>query len=115
MLGLPPIGYPCGGGTPYCAGPPKPPRGAKPPRPPPRGPLSEALSTRIALPSNLSVEMLVQQLITYGAIVGKELIVLDVVHGCDRFLGVLLLGVPNESEPTATAGISVLDYHLYIE
>jgi len=34
---------------------------------------------------------------------------LDVVHGCNRFLGILLLGVSHESETAASAGISILN------
>jgi hypothetical protein len=42
-------------------------------------------------------------------------IVLDVVHGCDRFLGILLLGVSHESETAASAGISILNDDLDAE
>jgi hypothetical protein len=40
---------------------------------------------------------------------------LDVVHGCDRFLGILLLGVSHESETAASAGISILNDDSFLD
>jgi hypothetical protein len=37
---------------------------------------------------------------------------LDVVHGRDGFLGILLVGEAHETEPPTTAGVAVFDNDL---
>lgn len=41
--------------------------------------------------------------------------VLDIVHGTDSSIGILLLGVTDETEATAAASITVLDNNLQYE
>lgn len=39
--------------------------------------------------------------------------VLDIVHGGNSLLRIILLGVADKSEATAAAGIAILDHNLY--
>ncbi len=93
------------------AKPPRPYPPEKPPRPPPLGPVSEALSTRIWRPSNLSRWISARAGVERRAVVaGGDL--LDVVHGRDGLLRVILIGVSHEAETPTPAGVAILDDNL---
>ena len=43
---------------------------------------------------------------------GRRVISLNVVHGLDGLLGILLVGVANKAESTAAASVAILNHDL---
>ena len=93
--------------------------------------MSDALSTRIVRPSNLIALLGGGSVWQRSFPVAREkgereeggevdrvawsfCCLLDVVHRGDSFLSIILVGVTDEAEATASTCVTILDDHLYI-